>query len=320
MRVPLPIAILLLLAAPVGVWFWGVRGIDFLTPPSGQKLEITRQLAQATLPLPADQPHPTRGKSSGIDTSPPRRIWTRPPNPADTIDRNPSLDTFTNLAPKGSRHLIELSTLIEAAGDRPRTLLVWERVIDSTKPQDAHLTAALTAVKRLRAKVPPWSASHQPIPVVIRITATSSLEEKLKPILENLPEELAGASHGVIAPSVSLTLLPPPKKPATTRRSSRTKTPAPSVSLVLAGGVGDDPRATSTVSFPVTKPDTLHTELLRNLLKLVSTTLAADKSRTAISSPLKNETPLDSLSLRVTRLRWQDLARGLNTPKPASPP
>ncbi len=318
MRVPIPIAILVLLATPLAVWFWETRGIDFLAPPSAQKLEITRQLAHATLPLSGGtRPQPI-GKQSPIDTGPPRRIHTRPPNPADTIDRNPSLDTFTNLAPKGSRHLIELSTLIEAAGDRPRTLLVWERVIDSTKPQDVHTTAALAAIKRLRTKVPPWSAGHQPIPLVLRITATSSLEEKLKPILENLPKELAGASHGVISPTVSLDLLPPPKKTATTRRSSRTKTQAPSVSLVLAGA-GDNPQTTKTVSFPVSKTDTLHAELLRNLLKLIASHLSTDKTRPAIGTPLKHEPPLDALSLRVTRLRWHDLARELNTPKPAAP-
>ena len=320
MRVPIPIAIFLLLATPAGVWFWGTRGIDFLATPSAQKLEITRQLAMATLPSGignTQQPGPRASRN--IDTGPPRRIQTKPPNPADYMDRNPSLDTFTNLAPKGSRHLIELSTLIEASGDRLRTLLVWERVIDSTKPQQAHLDAAIASVKRLRSKVPPWSSGHATVPLVVRITITASLEERVKPILEQLPKDLAAASHGVLNPTVALTVLPPPKKPATTRRSSRTKTQPPSVSLAFTGA-GDDPRATDTLSFPVTKPDTLRTELYRNVFKLAAKRLDTDKSHTAISSPAKNEPPLDSLSFRITRLRWFKLATALNEPKSPPPP
>ena len=323
MRVPLSIAILLLLATPAGLWFWGTRGIDFLTPPSAQKLEITRQLAMATLPSAAYAPQSAGPKADrGIDTGPPRRIQTKPPNPADYMDRNPSLDTFTNLASKGSRHLIELSTLIEASGDRARTLLVWERVIDSTKPQQAHLDAAIASVKRLRAKVPPWSSGHASLPLVIRVTITASLEERIKPILEKLPKDLADASHGVLNPTVDLTVLPPPKKPTTTtttRRSSRTKAQPPSVSLALAG-TGQDPRATETLSFPVNKPDTLRTELFRTIFKLAAKRLDTDKSHTTISTPAKTEVPLDSLSFRITRLRWFELATAMNQPKSPPPP
>jgi len=306
----------LLLACPLGRWLACTRSMDFLTPPSAETLEVVRQRALTMLPRAEVQLPSPSFKPRAIDRNPPRPIQTRPPAPDAAAERNPSLDTFANLAVKGSRHLIELSTLVEASGDRQRTLLVWERVIDSTKPDATHLTAAMAAVKRLRRVVPLWSAGHSTVPVVIRVSANAPLEEKLKPFLDQLAKELATASHGVLAPTTELVMVP--AKPVTKRGSSRRST-APAVSLQLSGA-GENTQATETLSFTVTKTENLHADLLRNVFKLAATRLAADKAYPAVSTPPKTEAPIDSLSYRITRLRWFKLAESLNVPKPPPEP
>lgn len=315
-RVPLSIALALLLAVPLGLWFAFTRGMDFLTPPSAETLEVVRQRALTMLPRSEVQLPSSPATSRDIDRNPPRPIQTRPPAPDAVAERNPSLDTFANLAVKGSRHLVELSTLLEASGDRQRTLLLWERVIDSTKPDATHLAAAMAVVKRLRRVVPLWSAGHSPVPIVIRVSANAPLEEKLKPLMDQLAKELATASHGVLAPTTELVIVP--AKPVGKRSSSR-RSSAPAVSLQLSGA-REDSQATATVSFTATKSETLHADLLRTLFKLAATRLAADKAYPQITTPPKTEAPIDSLSFRITRLRWLKLGEALNVPKPPPDP
>lgn len=306
MRVPLPIALALLLAVSLGVWFAGTRRMDFLTPPSAAKLEITRQLALTALPRSEVQLPSPPSRPKAVDRRPPQRIRTRPPSPAEVADRNPSLDTFTNLAVKGSRHLIELSTLVEASGDRQRTLLVWERVIDSTKPLASHLTASFAAVKRLRKSVPMWSAGHRPIPVVIHVHVEDRLEAGLDPVLDQIAKDLIEASHGVLAPTTEAIVI---SRKSKSRSSSRMP-----VTLSMSG-LEETSCSTGNLSFTVSKTSLLHSEILRNLFKLAAKQLATDKSRTPVSTPPLSEPPLDSLSHRITRLRWFELAKALNLPK-----
>jgi hypothetical protein len=308
-RVPLPFVCLLAIAVTLGSWWAFTRRIDFLTPPSAESLAVTSQRALASLPraevpLPAQPPKPRQ-----VDRSPPRRIQTRPPeSSADAATRHPSLDTYVDRAAKGSRHLIELSTLVEASGDRQRALLGWERVLDSTKPQATHLAAAIAAVKRLRPLVPAWSARNAPFPVVIRLNTSKKFEYELKPILNQVAAELEQASAGILKVSTVLTA----------NRKSSTRTAATPFALWLTGPAEDSP-STATFSFTITREANLHPEILRYLFKVVCNRLAENKKFTAITTPPKTEATLDALSYRITRLRWHEFGQSLN-PRPAPTP
>ncbi len=305
-RVPLPVAFFLALAVTLGLWWAFTRRFDFLAPPTAEHLAITSQRALASLPraeveLPSLRPNPPK-----VDNTPPLKIQTRAPeSPAETASRHPSLDTYSNLAAKGSRHLIELSSLVEASGDRQRALLAWERVLDSTKPATTHLTAALAAVKRLRPVVPAWTARNAPFPVIVHLNTGAKFEERLKPILAQVGTDLEQASAGILKVSTALTAT----------RKSTAKTSATPIALWLTGGAADSP-TTDALSFTVTKSENLHPDILRNLLKLISNRLAANKALTPVATPPKTEAPLDALTFRITRLRWQEFGQALNTPPP----
>lgn len=310
MRVPLPLACFIAIVVTLGLWLAMTRSVDFVTPPSAQVLELTRQRALAAIPreevsLPSQPPSPVK-----VDRSPPRRITTRAPETAEQVaSRNPSLDTYTNIATKGSRHLIELSALMEASGDRQRALLAWERVLDSTKPQTSHLTAALEAVKRLRPMVPAWGAKNAPFPVIIRINTSSKFEELLKPILPQVAADLEQASAGILQVTTLLT--------ATRKTTAKTKSTP--IALWLTGPSPETP-TTATFSFTVTKSANLHPDILRNLLKLVGNRLAESDKSTPSTVPPKTENPLDALSFRITRLRWHEFGQSLNPPPPEPQP
>lgn len=294
--------------------------MDFLTPPSAGTLEITRQRGLTMLPRLAVQLPAVAHAPRPIDSHPPRSIQTRQVSPAEVDDRNPALDTFCSNATKGSRHLIELSTLLQGLGDYPYALLAWERVIDSTRPQaSSHLSAALIMTGRLRRVVPKWSANNQPVPVVLHLSCTQSVEELVRPMVESLAKDLVQVTHGVLAPTTELVVLPPPAP--TKGKSGRTiyRTPTPAVSVWLSGA-GPDTRSTPMVSFNPTRLRNLQAEFQRTLLRIAVKAIPTEKGRVALTTPPKSESPLESLSLRITRLRWLELGRTLNLPKPPPPP
>ncbi|MEO0018351.1 MAG: hypothetical protein RLZZ522_1634 [Verrucomicrobiota bacterium] len=325
-RVPLPLAIVVAIAFTLGLWWGLARHFDFLTPPSAERLAIIRQLAETALPR-AEVPLPSQApEHSPVDSTPPRRIQTRPAETsAEIAKRNPSLDTYADRSAKGSRHLIELGTLVEASGDRQRGLLAWERVLDSTKAPATHLSAALAAVKRLRPLVPAWSASHAPFPVVLHLDTSARFEEMLTPIAAELAAELEQASAGILQVSAAVTTgrnsstkTAKPIKPSRSTRSSRsTKTPATPIVLWLSGPA--EVPAVETLSFTVAKPENLHPDLLRNLFKATCKQLADHDEFTPPAVPPKTEAPLEALSFRITRLRWLQLGQALNPP-PTPPP
>lgn len=309
MRVPLPVASFVAIAVTLGLWWGFTRQIDLLTPPSAESLDVTHQRAMASIPrarVPLPSQPPPRHQA---DHSPPRKIQTRAPESADqAATRNPSLDTYTNLAAKGSRHLIELSTLMEASGDRQRALLAWERVLDSTHPQASHLTAALAAVKRLRPLVPAWTAKNPSFPVVLHVSTSSKYEDQLKPILSQLAADLEQASTGILKVSTTLSAT----------RKGTAKASATPLALWITGP-GENPVSSATFSFTVTKPENLRLDLLRYLLKLVRNRLADKDLLTPSATPPKTEAPLDALAFRITRLRWHEFGQSLNPPAPPPP-
>ena len=328
-RVPLPLAIFVAIAFTLGLWWGLARHFDFLTPPSAERLAITRQLAETALPR-AEVPLPSQApEHPPVDNEPPRRIQTRPPETsAEIANRNPSLDTYADRSGKGSRHLIELGTLVEASGDRQRGLLAWERVLDSTKAQATHLAAAIAAVKRLRPIVPAWSANHAPVPVVLHLDTSAKFEEMLTPIAAELAAELEQASAGILKVTASVTTgrnsstkTAKPTKPSRSTRSTRssrsTKTPATPIVLWLSGPA--EVPAVETLSFTVAKPENLHPDLLRNLFKLACKHLAGNDKFVPPAAPPKTEAPLETLSYRITRLRWHELGLSLNSPPPPPP-
>jgi hypothetical protein len=309
-RIPLPLAILLVIVIPIGSWWLGTRKMDFLSPPSDAHLAGIRQKTAADLSRPAIQPPKLSPRIlPAVATIPSPEKKPEPTIDIGDLNPNPGLNTYAELAPKGARHLIELASLLETAGESPRALLVWERVLDSTTPDPPQIAAALAAIKRLRSVIPMWQRKPAgAIPIVIHANTSTKLEKSLKSILEQAAHDLQRVSSGILKVSSQVT----------TKRKSLPKNSPSTVDLWLSGAAEKSP-VTATISFSVTKTATLQADTLRKLFRCISKRLEQNHAFTRITPAATNETTLEDLGWRITRLRWQELALSLNAPQPAAP-
>ena len=339
MRVPLLLSILLAIAVPIVVWWLGVRDMNFLAPPSEAKLVAVRQQTAAALPraqIPAPpavpQAQPAPSATAGAEKKPEPAVEIGDLNP------NPGLNTYADLAPKGARHLIELASLLETAGELPRTLLAWERVLDSTTPEPAQATAAIAAIQRLRSSLPAVKTSPaKAIPVVIHASTGTKLESSLKTSLDQTAHSLELASCGILKVTAQITINRKSDAKSTSAKSTSAKNtnakgasskgstskgttptgPPPTVAIWLTGPAEKSP-ATETLSFTLGKPEALQTDLQRRLFRLTGNRLQQTLAFPPLTPAATDETPLHALEFHITRLHWEKFGRSLNTP-PAAP-
>ena len=324
MRVPLSLSILLAIGVPIVVWWLGARHMDFLTPPSEAHLAAVRQKTAASLPPAQIQPPPAAPQ---VPPTPPALPGPeKKPEPAVEIgdlNPNPGLNTYADLAAKGTRHLIELASLLETAGELPRTLLAWERVLDSTTPDPAQASAAIAAIQRLRPIQPVVKGNPaKPIPVVIHASTGTKLESSLKTHLDQVAHSLELASCGILKVTAKVTInrksdtkSTPAKTPAA--KPSTPKSPPSPVAIWLTGLAEKSP-ATETLSFTVAKTETLQTDILRRIFRLVGNRLEQTLAFPPVTPAAADEPPLHALEFHITRLHWEKFGRSLNTP-PATP-
>ena len=321
MRVPLSLSILLAILVPMSLWWMSTRKMDFLTPPSSAELAAIRQKTTASLPPSISEPPkapPQAPLAKAANPSPEKK-----PEPSIEIgDLNPTpgLSTYAELAPKGARHLIELASLLETAGEFPRTLLAWERVLDSTKAEPAQVAAALAAIKRIRPTLPNWNIDPDgAISVIIHASTGTKLEKNLASILEQNAHDLEHASSGILKVTAEITTKTnskaPPKGPS--KRKSNPANVATPVAIRLTGPTENSPTS-ETLTFAVTKPEDLQAEILRRIFQLISSRLEQVRALPPIAAD-DDEAPLDALQCRITRLQWEKFARSLNAPPNPNP-
>ncbi|MEI6606890.1 MAG: hypothetical protein WCP35_16390 [Verrucomicrobiota bacterium] len=307
MRVPLSLSILLAIAVPLVVWWLGVRDMDFLTPPTEAQLTAVRQHAADALP-PTQIPNPSPAPPEAPPTPPamPNPSPEKKPVPAVEIgdlNPNPGLNTYAELAPKGARHLIELASLLETAGELPRTLLAWERVLDATAADPSQASAASAAIQRLRSALPaPKRNPGKAIQIIIHANTGGKLEASLKTHLEQAAHSLELASCGILIVTTKVTI----------NRKSTSKSTQSTVAIWLSGSAEKSP-TTETLSFTVAKSEVPLTELLRKLFLLTGNRLQTLGFPQLIPIAA-DETPLHALESHVTRRHWDKFGRSLNPP------
>lgn len=305
MRVPVPIIILLCLAVSAGVWWYGTRGRDFLTPPPESRLVELRAKA-GTSPgeepvqeeLPAAQPGthqplaPLAGTASktAIDTG-------------DT-SRPPTLAEYRLTARDEPATLPALAEALEAKGEIQRALLVHERILDSTRPGPDQLTASLRAVRRLRAMLPDWQTDPAAtLTVTLQIGTAQATAEALTPAVTELAAEMTRASSGLLAVEVKVH----------TGSSPGPGILSPPVAMWLSGPEGGS-ASTPVISFTADSPDRPLDDVAAALLQLLRGQIAPSVSLHVPESTMRNERPVEILHSHVSRLLWRELGTMLNPP------
>ncbi len=306
MRVPIPFVILLCFAVIGGMWWYGSRDRDFLTPPSAVTLAGIREKVASSLP-PADH-------SNGAFSAPPEETKEVRPvvvpiveepkpviDPGD-LERPPGLREYGESAAKGAAHLIDLAVLLETEGEIQRASLAWERVLDMTKPTETETSSAIAAIKRLRSTVPPWNRDpSKAIAIQLHAGTGKRTAKLLAPALEQAARELEQASAGILAVRIRV---------AAGRETRSSAGPAP-VALWLAGEAADS-RSTEVFSFTIGSPESLIEDVRKTLFEIARGYLSRKVNLSPPPAPAAGAPPLDVLGTHITRLHWHELGTSLN--------
>ncbi len=304
-RVPIPVVILLSLAAIGLPWWQGTRHMDFLTPPSDAVLARTR--AKAAL---------SQREKSGlfsIGRDPKEKATIESPiraapaiNPGDPASPAP-LNAYAEHAAEGAAAFITLAVHLEEQGGNPRGLLAWERVLDVCRPDESQRQAAIAGIKRLRPVVAPWNIDPLAWKVlVIEATVPASVQaDALEEVLTKCANELNRHSSGLLRfePRVE--------------RPERKGQQAAVLSLQMTA---DGPGAASTgfLDFPLPpEPEVLRREILAGAYKLVTSQLAATSDFVPPTPLEEQDSPSVALETRITRLCWAEFGNSL---LPGNPP
>ena len=286
--------------------------MDFVTPPSAEKLGQIRLSAKFLLPAeekPENLPPPSPPLPPVVAELPLPPV--EEPKPAvnlGDLTTPPTLQSYGELASEGPERLTELAMALEAHGEFSRALLAWERVVDLTKPNETQAAAAVSSIKRLRPTLPDWNGQPDAaISIVLSAGTGKKLAKTLSPILEGVARDLEAASSGILKVKATVT----------TGRTNTVKGPVP-VALSLAG-TGKKPSATGTLSFTADSPDGLRAEILKTVFQLIRGQLSRTTAYTPPAALGEKEDPQSALNFRVTRLCWSEFAAGLNLPAQKKP-
>lgn len=317
-RVPIPVVILLSLAAVALPWWLGTRHLDFVRPPTA--FEVARIRSDVASSLPKRAPAvPTRAEAD--------RAFLSPIKPPPLIDPGEyhapaPLDAYREHARAGAKAYLELAALLEEQSAHPRALLAWERVLDACKPEPDQRAAAIAGIQRLRPLVAPWRTDPQeaqPLVLVAKLS-TSTLPPEAEALLAECANGLTHCSTGLLRAKPLIEL--PEKKPAPPKRRRGRDTPPaepappPVLSLLLRGEQENGP-ATGTIELPLS-PDTplQRRDLLAAIYKLVASQLAATTVLTPPHPLEPADDPQVALQTRVTRLAWSEFGKSLKAGDP----
>ena len=309
MRVPIPIVLLLSLAVMAGVWWYGSRGRDFLTPPPESRLAEIRSTATTD-----PGQHNVADEMSIAPPGTHQPLVPLPePAPKATVDtgdtsRPPTLAEYRLHARGNPALLPELADALEAKGEIQRALLTHERILDSTKPEPDQLAASVRAVRRLRAMLPDWQTDPAAaVPVTLQIGAAKTTADALAPVVNELAAEMTRASSGLLAVDVKIHA----------GRDNGPDTLPPPVALWL-GGREEAAASTAVISFTAGDHDKPLDDVSAALLELLRGQVAPAASLNIPQAVLRNESPTEMLHTHVSRLLWRELGTMLNPPAPSA--
>lgn len=307
MRIPLPIAILILLLGVAGLWWLRTRKMDFMEP-SG----TTRPLPEFMAP-PAEGEHkppainlPSRPDpdKSPPDPTPPAR----PVVEFGDLESAPGLAEYSEHASKGPAYLIQLATELETAGHFPRALLAWERVLDSTSPSADERKIAEDAILRIRPTLPRWNVDPQgDVGILLQLRTPKQASANLKTAAREVADLMRRDSDDTIA---------------ITPRFTTSLTQGPRTGTTIAvhfseTGRSDSPRSSSVSITPADDAIATHrTALLTACFQIVRQSVEGKDGIQPIPAGSHPDSPAVDFQRKITRLHWKFLSESLTQSPP----
>ena len=305
MRIPVPIVIGVSLAAVALSWWLRTKDMDFLTP-SGE----TRPLPQFMTDPESDSgpPEPVQGAELA-EASPP----SDPPIPSNPdldlgdLESSPGLAEYSEHAGSGAGYLLNLATELELKGYFARSLLAWERVIDSCHPSPPERKTAEDAVTRIRPSLPGWNIDPAgDIPLVLQLRVPHPASGNLKQAMQEAADFLRRDSD--------LTLLIEPRITSASSRGSSGDTPL----TISFSGSGDGERQVRSLSPGNDEIAHYRLLILNNAYQLVRQELLTADGIVPPQPRSNNEDPALDFQRQISRLHWLRFAESLNRAQAAN--
>jgi hypothetical protein len=312
MRIPTRTVVILSITIALTVWFVATRKMDFAQEPTPEDyVQISEQWEQS-------KPH-----ISPINSAETQRAEAKAESTGKLVaghlkkntDQYPSIDfklvpalsEHGILQDKGSAYLCRFAAHLESEGRTQHALLAWERVIDTTIPDDQQRERAITSIKRLKTSLPLWSATHHgDIALTIHAGASVNDAKPLKAALETTAESINRASGGLIHAETKLSLGQAPSNEAASLPMA--------LWLSRPAGTADGNRAeTIPVSFMADPNDehALVKELQASVYEIVRKNLAKETGFTKLPERPLGTKATDLIQFNITRLMWREFVNSM---------
>ena len=311
MRVPIFITIPACLIVAILVWWLGTKDKEFLTPPTPERLvEISEEWQQSSPNIPPPKPINAALLSDPAPVSPMPAEEPQPQElvlPTGDLLLAPSLAEYGTLGDNGADAMIQLATLLESKAELQRARLAWERVIDTSNPDDKQRKQAVQALHRLQKTMPPWNPDPSAdISLVLHAGATLKDTQILISALEKTAELITNASDHVIKVEIK----------ASFGKSSGIKTPRIPVAIWFSrppNGEGSFTAETPPISFMADpkQPEALSNQVAAGVYSLLRTHLSTETSFTPLPEYPADVQPDTLLKYYVTRLMWREFVKGM---------
>ena len=259
--------------------------------PSASEIETAKARVTRDLATPSDLFAVEPPSESSI----PEARGTQPnPNqptiiPIGELPEEIDIGRWTEHRGKSAASFIDLASRLESETQLGWARVAWERVIDSSDPDENEEQAALKGISRIRASESISLETDADTPeVLLTIKAPKDRVELTRKAAEEAAQALQLASSGLIRVTASTT----PSEDET----------------FLSISLGLENHAPSITAEAPSAPEKITESILSNCFKLIASKLATDVSLEPISNPIPGERAEHSLSTRVTRMAWEHFA------------
>ncbi|MDG1358240.1 MAG: hypothetical protein P8P36_08610 [Akkermansiaceae bacterium] len=312
MRIPIPTVVTLSISIGLAVWFVATREMNFAQEPTPEDyVQISEEWAQSKPHIrPINSAENQRSAAKSRNTS---QLVTahlkknKDQYPFIDFKLEPTLSEHGILQDKGPAYMSRFAAHLESVGQQKHALLAWERVIDTTTPDDEQRKRAITSIHRLKTTLPPWSSEPQGIiPLTLHVGASINNTQSLQQALETTAANISKASGGLIHTETKLSL---GKKPNNQTAS------LPMALWLSRPATSNEGKQAETVptSFMADSDDVaaLVKKLQAGVYEIVRKNLSQKTGFTKLPEHPADLQGESLLEYHITRLMWREFVNGM---------
>ncbi len=311
MRIPIPAVIAASIITVVAALYFTTCNKNFPSEPSQEKIkEVQQEWKQTNTPqalaqekeeakLKEQQAKIAQAKKANTPPAPPRI-------PLGDLGKSPQLSEYGSFKNLGTQSMIQLAQTLQKKGAQQRALLAWERVLDTTTPNENEVKQAGKAIQSLKTQISPWNPDpNSDISVILHAETGATNKTALNQALKETADLINEASGYIIQVKTQLNITP-----------RKIKTPRAPVAIWFSRPShkkSDKPAETPPLSFMAdpSQETMLANQFQAAVYALLSNHLAKHTNYSKLPEYPAGVTPEELLKFYVTRLMWREFSNTL---------